>query len=246
MKATLIPHFTQVTDEAYYKSPLLSNSAVSAFYAELLGLRGMKAKAATLRTGQLLHLATYQEADFIATAEVTDLKAGGDANIKTLNLVQRMAAAAKHPISGCPVLRSFLNNKLTRYEVPVAALLDKPAVYFKVKPDAALYNRAGTKITYLHDLKSTATTNKTAFLETFTEYGYWRQAFIYMFVTGAKNMFFTGVSKAEPHQIYTVDCKNYKAEIAEAKQQMLSAIETWLEAHPKHLERCQKYLNTLN
>lgn len=242
MKATLIPHFSQITDEAYYKSPLLSNSECSKLYAELQGVPGMKAKAATLRTGQLLHLAIYQEPDFIATPEFRDTALGLDgASPVTINLVQRMARAAKDK---CPVLRSFLNNKTVRFEEPIAVYFANLGCYVKVKPDASTRNRAG-KIVYLHDAKSTATTSLAAFLETFKTYGYWRQAVLYMAATGAKNMFFTGISKSEPHQVWTVSAKEHKAELAAAKAELLDIIDAFLQFNKTHQAKCQGYLSSI-
>jgi hypothetical protein len=201
----------------------------------------MKAKAATLRTGQLLHLATYQPLEFNATDEVTNCLRRGTEHLYTINLVQRMAREAK---AKCPVLKSFLEGKNTAYERPVAAYIEKLDLYVKVKPDAMLFNRSN-KPTYLHDLKSTACNNRAAFLDTFKTYGYWRQTVLYKAATGAKNMFFTGVSKSEPHQIWTINTADYKPELKRAKAELLDIFDTYLQLNSKHAARCQQFLESI-
>lgn len=210
----------------YYTNPIISNSGLGSFWAKLIGIQGMKAGEQTLRFGQLMHLGLY-EAEAFRKAEMP-------ACSKTLNKLNRMIAAGRKT----PVLSGFLKNKATVYEKPYYAIIN--GVPVKVKPDAFIPNsRLG------HDAKSTATNSLKAFYESMLEYKYFRQAALYMDATGAKNWYFTGISKTEPHQTFIIDCSKYKGEVKQGRIEYLELLRLYVQYHPNYLQNAYKELKLI-
>jgi hypothetical protein len=206
-----------ITPTDYYQLPVLNNSGLSEFRNKLFGLPSFNVSEKTLRTGQLVHLAVYQPHLFasVGAAERT-------------NDIYKLASCARK----CNVLQSFLKNPKTLFEADIYSLWND-LVPIKVKPDAHVPKLYG------HDLKTTATKTRLDFLDKFTEYGYWRQAYFYGTATGCKNYFFTGVSKANG-STFLVDVSQHKAEMKQAKIEVEELIKMYIEQYPKYIPQARK------
>jgi hypothetical protein len=191
----------------YYEVPVLNNSGLSAFRNKLLGLPSFNVSEATLRKGQLVHLAVYQP--HLLPAE------------ETTGEILKLAAYAMK----CRVLQSFITDKATVFEEDIYALW-QDRIPVKVKPDARKGNSG-------HDLKTTATKSRLDFLDKFEEYGYWRQAYFYRTVTGCKNYFFTGISKVN-FTSFLVDVSQFKPQMKQAKAEVHELIKLYEEQYPSY------------
>lgn len=191
----------------YYQVPVLNNSGLSAFRNKLLGLPTFKVSEATLRKGQLVHLAVYQP--HLLPAEET-----------TSEILKLAAYAMK-----CKVLGKFITDSRTVFEEDIYALWEGK-IPVKVKPDARLIKDG-------HDLKTTATKTRLDFLDKFSEYGYWRQAYFYRTVTGCKHYFFTGISKVN-FNTFLIDVSQYKAEMKQAKEEVHELIKLYVQQYPSY------------
>lgn len=214
----------------YYKTGILSKSGLWEFKAKLEGQKLMKAKPETLRFGQLFHEAIYEPALFVSTDEYIRARVTANpknSDVKLIYHVCRMAEAAKKDL----ILAQFLKDKNSKFEQPVWALIND--VPIQIKMDC--FNGR-----YIHDAKSTACNTFDSFLQTCVEYGYFEQAALYKMVSGAKNMYFLGVSKSEPHKTFPVDCSKFKKEMKEATENILFLIETYCKLNKKYVENSLK------
>lgn len=200
-------YLTLTTPTDYYQVPVLNNSGLSAFRAKLLGLPSFNVSEATLRKGQLVHLAVYQP----------HLLPANETNGEILKL----ALNAKK----CRTLASFLADPRCRFEEDTYALWEGK-IPVKVKPDARLPIMG-------HDLKTTACKTRLDFLDKFDEYGYWRQAYFYATVTGCKYYFFTGISKAN-FSTFLVAVSDFKAQMRQAKEEVHELIKLYVQQYPKY------------
>lgn len=219
--------------DLYYTNPIISNSGLGSFWCKLIGTQAMKAKPETLRFGNLMHLGLYQQYEFMSSKEYVDFYSRQNIGYdKTFRQCERMIEAGRKT----PVLGGFLKNKATIYEKPYYAIIN--GVPVKVKPDAFIpKSRLG------HDAKSTATNSLEAFLVSMKEYGYWRQAALYMDATGAKNWYFTAICKAEPHKTFIIDCSKYKAEVQQGRIEYLEFLRLYVQYHPNYLKNAYEYIN---
>lgn len=231
----------QVTGVAdYFAAPVLSNSRLK---GEIL-----KASPATLRTGQLLHAAVYEPHIFKASPEHLAYSATAVATpaARQMQQILRLAAVAR----ANPLISHFLASPNAIFEREIYTLLTAVpgfppavAVPFRMKADGLLYTcPALLKCKAVQDLKSTACKTKAAFLATFDEYGYWMQAHIYQLITGAKNFYFIGVSKSEPHQTFTVDTGDHREEMAAAKRLFPMLLRRYIETNPRYIGQAQKFV----
>jgi hypothetical protein len=204
---------TLATPTDYYQVPVLNNSGLSAFRNKLLGLPSFNVSEATLRKGQLVHLAVYQP-------ELLPMQEG------VAEILKLAAYAMK-----CRVLQSFITDPKTVFEQDVYALWED-RIPVKVKPDARRGN-AG------HDLKTTATKTRLDFLDKFDEYGYWRQAYFYRTVTGCKHYFFTGISKVN-FNTFLIDVSQHKAEMKQAKEEVHELIKLYVQQYKSYPTESRK------
>jgi hypothetical protein len=200
----------------YYDVPVLNNSGLSQFRAKLLGLPSFNVSEATLRKGQLVHLAVYQP--LLLPAEELSSE------------ITKLAVYAKK----CRTLQAFLSDPRTVYEQDTYALWEGK-VPVKVKPDARLPIMG-------HDLKTTACKTRLDFLDKFGEYGYWRQAYFYRTVTGCKHYFFTGISKAN-FNTFLVDVSQFKVEMKQAKEEVHELIKLYVQQYPKYPQTALQLFN---
>jgi hypothetical protein len=201
-------HLTLLTPTDYYQVPVLNNSGLSNFRNKLLGLPSFNVSEATLRKGQLVHLAVYQP-HLLSEAETT-----GE--------VLKLAANARR----CRTLASFLADHRSVYEEDIYALWNRN-IPVKVKPDVRIPGQYG------HDLKTTACKTRLDFLDKFAEYGYWRQAFFYKAVTKSKGYFFTGVSKVN-FNTFLVDVSQFPAEMKQAREEVHELIKLYVQQYPSY------------
>jgi hypothetical protein len=210
-----------INPDFYYTNPIISNSGLGSFKSKLIGTQGMKAGFATLLFGQLMHMAIYEPEEYNKAEKMP--------SDKLTRQCERMAEAARKT----PVLAGFLKDKRTVYEKPYYAIIN--GVPVKVKPDALL-GKIG------HDAKSTACRTFDEFISKFVEYGYWRQAALYMDATGGRNWLFTGITKSEPHKTFLVDCSKFKAEVKAGRIEYLELLRLYVQYHPDYLKKAFEYL----
>lgn len=218
------------TADNYYAVPLLSNSGLSAFRAKLLGEPTFSVAEATLRKGQLVHLATYQPREFERSPEFVSLlpgQVGTAQNRAVINECLKLSGIAR----STPLLKMLLRNPAAIVEEDIYCLLNK--VPFKIKPDLRIPN-------HINDLKTTACRTRDEFIACFEQYGYWRQAWLYMEGTGCKNFTFLGVSKTVVGNTFLVSSKDFKKEIREAGKEALELIRLYLERHPDYVSKSLK------
>lgn len=219
----------------YYSLPLISNSGLSQFYAKLFELPAFSVSAATLRKGQLVHQATYEEGEFHCCPEFTAY-CKKEADGKTESLiweVERLAAIAR----SSPIIAFYLKHKLAQFEVDWFALID--GVPVKVKPDAMIPN-------HLNDLKTTACQSRDEFISYFDEYGYFRQAAMYLEATGCKNFTFLGVSKTRLGNTFLVDVKDFKKQMKDAREEVHERIRLYVKHNPKYIQESLKLFKREN
>lgn len=70
------------------------------------------------------------------------------------------------------------------------------------------------------DIKTTSGKTKADCIKSCIQYGYFRQALVYMALAGAKDFIFIFVTKSVPHKIFFVDVKDYPNEMAYAKEEL--------------------------
>jgi len=191
----------------YYKVERLSASLINRFYSDTF-LTGFVPgpTAATLDGGNAFHLMTYQPD--ISNSYINCI------SLKEIAMFSRMATVARKT----PVISAFIKNKNTEYEKEY--FFDIAGMPFKAKLDAVLP-------LYWHDLKSTACKTESSFKEAFFNFGYDRQAAIYMTATG-KYGYFTGVSKTEPHSTFLIDTSKYKKDIKKALEAVIELGQMYL------------------
>lgn len=225
----------------YFAAPVLSNSRLKGAI--------LKASPETLRTGQLLHMAVYEPDAFTSSPEHVAYATTAVATpaARQMQQILRLAAVSR----ANPLVSHFLASPAAVFEREIYALLtavpglpNKTAIPFRMKADGLLYTcPALLQCKAAQDLKSTACKTKAAFLATFDEYGYWMQAHIYKFLTGAKKFYFIGVSKSEPHQTFTVDTSKHPEQMAEARRLFPMMLRRHLEQNPGYLEQSQAFIN---
>ncbi len=79
--------------------------------------------------------------------------------------------------------------------------------------------------TYLADIKTTACSSLKDFEKSCLKYGYWRQAFAYMEMTGVKRFFFIVVQKRSPWNVFIIDTDKYPKEMAAAAEEVKFLLE---------------------
>lgn len=200
----------------YFDRPEMSNSKLTAFKWELeRGRRGgisrFSDKAKDI--GHLFHASLFEphRYDEVLQECKSDIE---PKEFKKLRDMQKSAMSFR-------TLNAFLTDTNTEFEQEFFGPLC--GLDFKVKVDAI-----NTVFEAIGDAKSTVATNLIQFLESCEKYGYWRQAYIYMMVTGIPRFFFWGVSKMKPYNVFFVDVSCYPAQMANAAAEV-----TWL---------CEQYL----
>lgn len=225
----------------YYAVDLLSNSGLTQFNAKIYDLPGMTASPATLRKGQLLHHACYEEDVFQATPEAKMFVDGRGVTADELkandDMIRHVLALSK-VAKNTPMLQYFLKHKAAQFEKDFYCLIN--GVPFKVKPDAMIQEKSG----YINDLKSTACKTREDFIDACTNYNYWRQAWLYLTGTGCKHFSFLGVSKSAVGKTFLVDVKNHKKEMKEAGEEALELIAMYCKLHPNYISKSLKLFVT--
>ena len=186
----------------YFELDRLSNSGLTKFWREVQGLPAFFAKEATLEFGRLFHSLLY-EPQVDVMEQLVALPTADAAKLS------RMLASARKS----PIVRHFIEHKDSVFEK--AVLFDLYGVPFKMRADVMIPTRKSG-----HDAKTTACSSLDAFLATFDDYGYWRQASIYREGGGLKTFFFTGVSKVGQHQTFTVDVSKHADKMRNAKKEV--------------------------
>lgn len=200
----------------YFDRPEMSNSRLTAWKWELE--RGRRNEVSHFSDkskdiGHLFHAALFEPHLYDQILQECKSEIS-QKELKTLRDMQKSAMKFQ-------TLNAFLTDTCTEFEQEFYGELC--GIAFKTKVDAINKNFQA-----IGDAKSTSTRTLKDFLETFEKYGYWRQAYIYMMITGMPSFYFWGVSKIKPHNVFFVDVSQYPIQMANA------AIEvTWL---------CEQYL----
>jgi hypothetical protein len=186
----------------YFEIDRLSNSGLTKFWREVQGLPAFFAKESTLEFGQLFHSLLYEP-------QVNVMERVLKLSPSDAGRMARMLASATQS----PIVRHFIMHPEAVFEKVV--LFDLYGVPFKMRADVMIPPRKSG-----HDAKTTACSSLDAFLATFDDYGYWRQAEIYKQGAGLKNFFFTGISKGGQHQTFTVDVSKHADKMRNAKKEV--------------------------
>lgn len=233
----------------YYAVPVLSTSAIKQVRPDYIG---MSAKPETLRFGQLLHLAVYEPHKLLGTPEFAAHHQGQPSS--ATRQINRMVQACRSN----PLLNTLLGAKNVQYEQEIFSLLTVPGldepVPYKMKADLLQYHTTKprnpiiapvTRCKLGQDLKSTSARTFEEFVAACTKFDYWLQAYAYMLVTGAKEFYFTGVTKSEPHKTFTVDVSKYPAEMAAAAKVFPMLVRRYVEQNPRYVQEATQYLASL-
>jgi hypothetical protein len=196
----------------YFERPGMSNSKLTAFKWELerghRGSEGTNFSDKAKDIGHLFHAYLFEPhlydqilAECVSEIDMKDMK---------------MLAGMKTVSGQFKTLQFFLTHPATKFEEEHYGQLC--GLDFKGKMDAINHEMRA-----IGDGKSTSARTLEQFLESCTKYGYWRQAYIYMMLSGYNTFFFWGISKFKPHNTFFVNVADYPMEMANA------AIEvTWL------------------
>lgn len=213
-----------MTTLGYFDRKEMSNSKLTAWKYELErgareGVSFFSDRAKDL--GHLFHANLfephlYQQVLLECKSEITK---------KDLKLLRDMRTAALNFRS----LRVFLEDLRTLFEQEYFGQLC--GLDFKMKADAI-----NEHMQAIGDAKSTAATTLQKFLESCDNYGYWRQAYIYMMLTGMTNFYFWGVSKVKPHNVFFVDVSQYPMEMANAAAEVTWLCEEYIKAQEEKVK----------
>ena len=182
-------------EDKYYKIDRCSNSELSRIKRELQGQQMYAASEASLLFGRMFHYATLEPRKY---------------DPRHVDMSSRILLE-----SMCKTLRSnfqfnlFANHPKTTFEEVV--VFNFETVRLKCKLDARLHD-------WIIDPKSTSTTSREEFIKTFDDYGYWRQAFLYMFACRATRFTFFGVTKSKNNcKLFVVNAHEFPHKLKEAE-----------------------------
>lgn len=178
----------------YYDIPRCSNSELSRIKRELLGLQYQPASEATLYFGGMFHKALLEPHKYSIN----------DVDTKSAALINAMINEGRKQF----MINLFCHHPLTTFEKEY--FFDFEGVPFKMKADAILGD-------WGVDPKTTACKTTEDFIETFDDYGYWRQAAIYMIGANLKRFTFWGFRKSESNpKVFIVNAHEYPKKLNEA------------------------------
>lgn len=184
-------------EDKYYTIKRCSNSELTRIWRELQQLPAFKASEAALIFGRMFHLALYQPNKY-------------DERHVDINSRKMIAAMIKECRKNFQ-LNLFCTHPKSEFEQP--HFFNFENVPFKCKPDSELFS-------WISDAKSTSCATKDEFIRTFDDYGYWRQAFLYMFARKANRFTFFGVQKKFHNpKVFVVNAHDYPHKLKEAEQQ---------------------------
>lgn len=196
----------------YYDIDRCSNSELSKIKRELLGEKGFMAGEATLHFGKMFHVALLEPEKY-NPALLTQ---------KDKVLLGSMMEQARK----CSVLQFFLSNAKTEKEAE--KFFEFHGAPFKAKADIILGAWGA-------DPKTTSASSREAFIDTFDDYGYWRQAVIYMHAWQLNKFTFFGIRKAENNgAIYTVNAHDFPKQLKEAREEAEMLTEHYIHRRKKN------------